>query len=319
MGMQDLPRPEVSFNTGKTTQDNKEHSEGRTSDTESARSAQTSHGSDYRSPRQRGSSGSSGSRSPRKRKTRRRKRSSGGPEDSWWRRDPTGASSSPPSDVPWRSAGRNTLRARDSRFHRSRSDGAETRRASVRARSISDPAPSTPPRLIVLDLDGVLWTRERRAVKHTEDVDLFLQKCFMVADVGFYTSSSYKNVSAALKELLSPEQFEMKAFMWTRKMCDKAPTPESPYATQKPLRKVYQHFARSKGYGPHTTVIVDDSSEKVACNPAGNCVVVEEDCKLEETFDRLMEAFDRLEERAQLRRSGSFSSAPRGLPSGAGE
>ncbi len=179
---------------------------------------------------------------------------------------------------------------KERKLGRSHSDGPVN--SFERARRVLAPEPRTTEMLIVLDLDGVVWERNGRNISPTDGVHEFLAKCFEIAKVGFYTSSAYKNVVSGLHDLLTPEQEEETAFLWTRNMCEKAPTKDKPHGTQKPLIKIYKRF---KCYGPLTTVIVDDSAEKMLQNPPNNTVIVVAGEELESTFSKIVDSFGRLQ------------------------
>lgn len=140
--------------------------------------------------------------------------------------------------------------------------------------------------LIVLDLDGVLWERFSREVKFADDARQFLTSCFRVADVGFYSSSTFRNIIEAYTELLTDEQQEQAAFLWTRNMCERDETSTNTHATVKPLSKV---FAKYPQYNASRTVFVDDSESKMAPNDSENVIIKAADESLSSVFLRILE------------------------------
>lgn len=124
--------------------------------------------------------------------------------------------------------------------------------------------------LIILDLDGVLWQRNRKQVVLHPGVRSFLEACYEIADVGYFTSSMLENVESQLHELLTEEQRRDTVFLWDRTYCVPMKLPGRPYGTAKEIQKVLNTFPQYKG---GRVLFVDDSPYKMILNPPQNVVI----------------------------------------------
>lgn len=147
-------------------------------------------------------------------------------------------------------------------------------------------------KLIVLDLDGLLWNRKGRRVSIDPEAKSFISKCFKCADVGFYSSSTSKNVLAPLKALLTDKQQSQMSFFWDRSMCVLNPTIEVPYGTLKPVNRIRRLIPK---YRNADIVIVDDSPSKMTSNRAESVVIRKSSTRLRDVFPVISERFDLLQ------------------------
>lgn len=125
-------------------------------------------------------------------------------------------------------------------------------------------------KLIILDLDGVLWERSGKRASFNPGIKKFIRECYKIANVGFFTSSTQKNVEEPLRRLLTRQQWQRTIFRWYRPQCTLSPTPEKPWATVKKLDNVLAAFPY---YQNSAIAMVDDSPTKMVCNPVANVVI----------------------------------------------
>lgn len=148
-------------------------------------------------------------------------------------------------------------------------------------------------KLIVLDLDGVLWNRKGKRVSMQNGARDLIEKCFAIADVGFWTSSTSRNVWAPLEALLTKKQQRKMAFFWDRSMCLKSPSLSLPYATRKPIRKIRKLLPK---YKDAEIVFVDDTASKMIDNDP-KCVVIQTpDMTFTDTLERINTQFSVLDQ-----------------------
>lgn len=163
---------------------------------------------------------------------------------------------------------------------------------------------ATPSRsLIILDLDGVLWQRNRKQVVLHEGVQEFLARCYAVADVGYFTSSTLANVEEPLNNLLTPQQRRDTVFIWDRSYCVPMKMPGRPYGTAKEIRKVLDAFPRYRG---QKVVFVDDSPYKMILNPAQSIVIYDSSQSLLSLFDTIQQRL-KIADAAELRSKQNYS------------
>lgn len=130
--------------------------------------------------------------------------------------------------------------------------------------------------LVILDINGTLADstfKKREGCK--EDYRLrskyiykrphlneFLDYLFSLKDVqvGIWTSCVKDNATAIVDVLFKDRPL---AFVWSREKCDPVPGPG--YKTIKDLEKVWK--LHPDLWGPHNTVIIEDSPDKIALQP----------------------------------------------------
>lgn len=149
-------------------------------------------------------------------------------------------------------------------------------------------------KLIVLDINGVLCTKTQDNVEKNEGIKLatynvifrpeyrkFLNFCYENYDVGFFSSTTYKNASLILKKLLTPEQYKKTVFMWFRDRTVLDPDfnkdPEiKQFDTIKRLSDIIDNpiVNHDRRYNYQNTVLIDDSQRKTRFNDPFNIVIV---------------------------------------------
>jgi hypothetical protein len=158
-------------------------------------------------------------------------------------------------------------------------------------------------RLIVLDINGLLCHRyyindDNDLFKIKKMLDLnnvnyftigkilcvirphvqrFLNFCYNIADVGFFSSMTSKNGIALLSQILTAEQYKSTKFMWFRDKTTPDPQPIKEYSTVKYLSTIFEssEINADKLYNYKNTLIIDDSMEKLRFNPSNNIVKVD--------------------------------------------
>jgi hypothetical protein len=152
-------------------------------------------------------------------------------------------------------------------------------------------------KLLLLDINGVLCTK-------TTDADLiaqydaaniiklktytillrpgvrkFIGQCFDEFDVGFFSSTTWRNASAILDAILAPEQRKKCVLMWFRDRTKLDPrwgkdSTIQAHDTIKLLSDVWQcpTINEARKYGPHNTIMCDDSEAKHIYNPT-QCII----------------------------------------------
>lgn len=183
-------------------------------------------------------------------------------------------------------------------------------------------------RLLILDMNGLLCHKiykkdlekmepvldqyERLDLKHCyvfirPDIHDFLEKCFDLAEVAFWTSTTYPNAKPILDHLLSKSQQNKTVFRWYRDRTRLDPsyqidTGTKPTDTIKNIDDVFSspviNYART--LNNHNTILCDDDREKIRFNDDRNTVIapmfnpwisddhgVIMDC----LFDRIVEKF----------------------------
>eukprot|EP00759_Apiculatamorpha_spiralis_P020453 PhF_6_TR25802/c0_g1_i3/m.36411 len=147
-------------------------------------------------------------------------------------------------------------------------------------------------KLIIFDLHGVLLDRQKRKGRNEHGV----RRCSVVSrphmlatlkslraqyQIAVWTSSERHNAEEDLRLCFGGESDGYKAvisFVLTRTECTAAPTPEDKYATEKNLEKVWANPSLYGVWGPHNTILVDDTPSKGSSCPQNILVVP--------TFDR---------------------------------
>ena len=143
-------------------------------------------------------------------------------------------------------------------------------------------------RLIVLDLDGLLWSRKGKRILMKKGVEEFLNHCFSMGDVGFWTSSTSKNVWPALEGLLTQEQRQNMAFFWDRSMCLRSPSIHLPHGTRKPIRKIRKLLPK---YMDAKIVFIDDTESKMSDNAPENVIIQDPSMQFDETLRLITKRF----------------------------
>ena len=147
--------------------------------------------------------------------------------------------------------------------------------------------------LIVLDLNNVIcfreYTLDQRRFAHLDHKGTLLGRhmtwirpgwesarddLFNRYEVAVWSSCKRENLNLLLDFLFGDYKDKL-LFAWDQSECvidgNSVKRPNQPNLT-KPLSKVWERFL---AYGPHNTKIVDDSMEKIRCNPP-NCVILVE-------------------------------------------
>ncbi|KAJ3358939.1 hypothetical protein GGF32_009867 [Allomyces javanicus] len=158
------------------------------------------------------------------------------------------------------------------------------------------PPPSAPPGqryLIILDLNGCLMARlsreehgrlqtspeyrpprplvghiGRKPVYIRPHVETFLQFAFALdahLDLAVWTSANEDTAQELAHRIMSRKTVHRLRFLWTRSRCTADALGSTPWATIKDLDAVYAAFPDE--YGPHNTVMVDDSLFKCRRHP----------------------------------------------------
>eukprot|EP00759_Apiculatamorpha_spiralis_P020451 PhF_6_TR25802/c0_g1_i1/m.36409 len=134
-------------------------------------------------------------------------------------------------------------------------------------------------KLIIFDMNGVMVNRKNKAsVVSRPGLVPFLQSMGSQFALGVWTSAMAHNAKKALEAVLPPEIMSMFILVLTRDDCKPAPTPEDKYATEKNLEKVWANPSLYGVWGPHNTILVDDTPSKGSSCPQNILVVP--------TFDR---------------------------------
>jgi len=114
--------------------------------------------------------------------------------------------------------------------------------------------------LVILDLNGVLFHRPRKAeIVSRPLLNEFFQYLFKNFVVGVWSSCEEHNGKALVEEVFQQYQRRL-VFQWFRSECTPNKTAENPYGTTKNLLNVWRQFPTS--FNVDNTIIVDDSPEK---------------------------------------------------------
>ncbi|GAM86052.1 hypothetical protein ANO11243_040620 [Dothideomycetidae sp. 11243] len=137
--------------------------------------------------------------------------------------------------------------------------------------------------LLILDLNGVLIHRNRngdpRSFKTRPGAHSFLEHCFANHDVMIWTSTRKENADSILERLLTPDQSSSLVEAWFRENFNLSPLHfRENVQVYKCLSWVWQHYKFlipdfGAKYGPHNTLLVDDSTRKAATEPYNLCHV----------------------------------------------
>ena len=148
-------------------------------------------------------------------------------------------------------------------------------------------------KLLILDLDGVLWERTRKQVALSIGVYEFLSACYKEAEVAYFTSSTMENVEGALRKLLTDEQLRATVFVWDRAHTVPFRTPKTPWGTAKTISSVLEEFPQYKG---HHIIFADDSPTKMILNPLENVVIYRQVETLEELLVKIKRRFTKMDQ-----------------------
>ena len=182
-------------------------------------------------------------------------------------------------------------------------------------------------RLLILDMNGLLcrkifennYDEDNPASDQYEKVDLeqfhvfirpdikaFLEKCFELADVAFWSSTTYYNAKHIIDHILTKSQQDDAVFKWYRDRTKLDPsygtdsdTKESD--TIKDLNDVWSSpvVNRYRVYDSSNTIICDDDPRKIRFNNKENVIVVPTFDPWESEYDNtvmedLLEKIERL-------------------------
>lgn len=108
----------------------------------------------------------------------------------------------------------------------------------------------------------------------------FLEFCFQMADVGFWTSTTKRNAAPILEHLLTEEQKQKTVFRWYRDRTRLHPRFRKDsdilhYQTVKKLKDVWTcpTINAMRCYSAANTVICDDDPQKLEVNDPANVVI----------------------------------------------
>ena len=113
------------------------------------------------------------------------------------------------------------------------------------------------------------------------DVRDFLEKCFELADIAFWSSTTYYNAKHILDHILTESQQSNVIFKWYRDRTKLDPTygidhVTNNYDTIKDLNDVWDSpvINRNRFYNSSNTIICDDDHKKVRLNNKDNIIMV---------------------------------------------
>ncbi|KAF2221476.1 HAD-like domain-containing protein, partial [Elsinoe ampelina] len=142
--------------------------------------------------------------------------------------------------------------------------------------SSSPPIPCEPQRLLViLDVNGTLGFRKQlRSITPRPHLREFLTYLFREHDVAIWTSMTRSNFLAVLPKIMTKEQAAKLKMVWTREDMNLGNNFKDYVQTYKELTKVWAHLNGDE-YGPHNTILIDDSLKKALSEPYNHVVVTE--------------------------------------------
>lgn len=187
-------------------------------------------------------------------------------------------------------------------------------------------------RLLLLDINGVLCRKVDSKYEGPVDLELtsykiiyrpgyekFLAECYERYDVGYYSSTTYKNADGILRAMLTKKQRDSTVCFWYRdRTCldpdwgksisnhdswdgDLTTTQITKFSTVKYLSTIWQNpvINYNRVYSENNTIICDDSSIKLRFNNRKNCLLIDSfvddnDTILETFIDNVAARFENL-------------------------
>ncbi len=125
--------------------------------------------------------------------------------------------------------------------------------------------------LIILDINGVIGNRSYKDNKFIlyEGAKDFLNYCYELYSVGFYSSMVKKNLDTILKDILTPDQISKTICILDRRYTKKDESGKDPWSTTKDVNLIKDKF---KGY---KVLICDDDESKMKFNDPNDYIIVQ--------------------------------------------
>jgi hypothetical protein len=141
-------------------------------------------------------------------------------------------------------------------------------------------------------------------------LDQFLGFCFEHYNIGFLSSTTFKNANHILQAVLSKEQFDATLFCWYRDHTHFDPDYKpgqkgvTKFETVKYIADIYNNpvVNYNRVFHPNNVLLVDDSEQKTRFNPAQNIILVSpytgsaDDNELQRLLEELPARFAQLQQ-----------------------